>query len=441
MPEVNACWCGATARESFSSHYDLCGGCGTLVSSHPIDVEDYTSAGGENVFYGPHYWEEYVPDVLALPGLAERARSDLGERAIYYLERILRHVAPDSTVLELGCAPGSLAYLMDRAGFTVTGIEMGDQIVDFVRRQFGLDVRPGPLEQALVRGDFDAVVMIDVLEHLPRPVVTLEACRNRLQDGGALLIQTPRYRGEGSDWPMLLPAEHLFLYTERSVGELLETAGFHVIEVTDSLFPYDMWIVASLNPDLQRRVDPFDGIAPIGRTAIELFDRARTATDQRDRIAEECVTKDDTIAELAEQVDELRADQRAKEQLISEADEELHALRSDQAEKESLLADLSREIDSLRADQKEKEALIVELTREIDGVRADQKDKEALIAELTRELDGVRADQRDKESLIRRMSDELTAVRADQNEKAQLIVRMSRELEEVRAPGHRGVTP
>ena len=54
----------------------------------------------------------YVPERLGLPRLEERARSDLSERAVFHLERILERLAPGGRILELGCGAGSLTYLL-----------------------------------------------------------------------------------------------------------------------------------------------------------------------------------------------------------------------------------------------------------------------------------------------------------------------------------------
>jgi SAM-dependent methyltransferase len=411
MLEVNACWCGAEAREAFSSEYDRCRGCGGLLFSRPIDLAAYTSAADDNSFYGARYWEHHVPEVLGLPGLAERAHADLAERDIHYLERLLRYLEPGADVLELGCAPGSLAFLVQQAGFGVTGLEMGGEIVEFVRRRFGVDVVEGPIERAGLQQTYDGVFMIDVLEHLPRPLSTLRACAERLHDAGALIVQTPCFRDQGNDWPMLLPHEHLFLYTEDSVAKLLETAGFNVIELGTSLFPHDMWIVAALQPSLRARPDPLDGVAPLARAMIELYGRTANRETTVAALTTACAHKDRVIDGMTEQLHSLTAD--------------LEAVRADQRDKEALIARLSDELAALRADQADKEALVARISDELASLRADQRDKEALIARMSDELAALRADQADKEALIVRISEELAEVRADQAAKEELIARLS----------------
>ena len=161
--------------------YGLCDSCGTVVYTDPYDLDDYTSTASDTAFYGERYWRDHVPNDLGLPGLEVRARTDLSERAVCYLDRVLTYLSPGHTALELGCAPGCFAYLLGGAGVQVTGIEMGAPTVDFVRREFGVDVREGPVERLHMEERIDAIIGFDLLEHLPQPLDTLRACRERLR--------------------------------------------------------------------------------------------------------------------------------------------------------------------------------------------------------------------------------------------------------------------
>jgi SAM-dependent methyltransferase len=346
------CWCGETAREPLGDDYARCGGCGTLVYDRPYSPEDYRSPDGETGFYGRAYWERHVPHVLGMPGLAERARTDPPDRAVYYLRRILEHVAPGSSVLEVGCAPGSLTYLLEHAGFAAVGLEIAQATVDFARERFGVPVRRGPIEEAGTPGGFDAIVAIDVLEHLTHPLETLAACARGLRGPGLLLLQTPCYRGEGADWEMLVPREHLYLYAEDSIRRLLGAAGFAAVEVSASLYAHDMWVAAAREAPLTRRSDPEAGVSPIGLALLDAY--------------------------------------AAREQVIRE----LEDVRRDQASKEALIARISRELEDVRADQTAKEELIARVDAELVAVRADQSAKERVIERLEREL-------RDPRSLLR----------------------------------------
>jgi 2-polyprenyl-3-methyl-5-hydroxy-6-metoxy-1,4-benzoquinol methylase len=317
------CWCGETAREPLREDYARCAGCGSLLYDRPYTLEDYTSPDGETGFYGRSYWSEHVPQVLGLPGLAERARSDTSDRAVYYLRRTLDYVAPGTAVLELGSAPGSFAYLLKQTGFAVEGLEVGNAAIEFVRRTFRLKVHRGPLERRKFVRRFGSIVAIDVLEHLPRPLDTLRACARRLHTGGTLLLQTPCYRGEGPEWPMLVPKEHLFLYTAESIRRLLSEAGFEAVEIGASLFPHDMWVAASLVAPLRKRPDPLAGITPVAQALLDAYDERQRLGRELAAAQADQARKEELIARISREILEVRADQAAKEEVIARLDREL----------------------------------------------------------------------------------------------------------------------
>ena len=81
----------------------------------------------------------------------------------------------------------------------------------------------------------DAIVLMDVLEHLPDPVATMRRCIQLLSPAGFLLIQTPKYPSDKSlddlqneqhrFVEMLKEEEHLYLFSAESVGRFFCDLG------------------------------------------------------------------------------------------------------------------------------------------------------------------------------------------------------------------------
>jgi len=71
----------------------------------------------ENDFYGRRYYGELLTDVYQYPSLEDRARADLLERCMFWLDALLRIKLPPARVLELGCAHGGFVAMMRWAGF------------------------------------------------------------------------------------------------------------------------------------------------------------------------------------------------------------------------------------------------------------------------------------------------------------------------------------
>jgi SAM-dependent methyltransferase len=173
------------------------------------------------------------------------------------------------------------------AGFDATGLELSPWVVDFSRETFGIPVLAGPVErQSLDPGSLDAIVLMDVLEHLRDPLATLRHCLGLLREDGVLLIQTPCYpEGRSHETMMaaedrflecLQPQEHLYLFTPRSLREFFRRLGANHVTFEPPVFPeYDMFPVVSrrpLRPHAAEAVERALIATPGGRLVQALID-------------------------------------------------------------------------------------------------------------------------------------------------------------------------
>jgi 2-polyprenyl-3-methyl-5-hydroxy-6-metoxy-1,4-benzoquinol methylase len=140
-------------------------------------------------------------------------------------------------LLEIGCAYGFFLIEAQRS-FDVVGIEIADDAVAFCRSR-GLDVHQGGLSDELLRnqGQFDVVVMLDVIEHLPDPESALRIVRRHLLPGGHLVLTTGDWmslisRISGRYWRLMTPPQHLFFFSPNTLASLLTRVGFHSIRCT-----------------------------------------------------------------------------------------------------------------------------------------------------------------------------------------------------------------
>jgi SAM-dependent methyltransferase len=147
-------------------------------------------------------------------------------------EWLLRHRSV-TDLLEIGCGPGLFLEEARRLGVSTTvGVDLNPWAVAAAQAR-GLDARLGSIAVIPATARFDAVVMLDVLEHVPMPLPFLAAVRARLRPDGHLLLMTPNLRSwlarlSGRRWVSLKIPEHARYYSPRGIRSVLGAAGFEV---------------------------------------------------------------------------------------------------------------------------------------------------------------------------------------------------------------------
>ena len=249
-----------------------CANCGLMYAS-PTDVNlaQYAVADGE-------------PMTLQTPSVV-RSFDKLPDYEP--IGEALRALMPQAgTLLEIGCHAGVLLDRFRRQGWTVSGVEPDPRAAAFARTHYGLDVVPCTLEEAgFAPARFDAAVMLHVIEHLDDPAGTLRSIAQVLRPGGLLVVETPTY----DTWMYQLLGRHerslscdghVYFFTARTLGSLLERSGFGIVRQwrvgrTVSLGRL-LWNVGvmSKNAALQRWIEKLNAAQDLARRG-KLYINAR----------------------------------------------------------------------------------------------------------------------------------------------------------------------
>ena len=155
-----------------------------------------------------------------------------------YHDFFINRVAGARRVLDVGCGIGALTFdLAEKGNVQVTAIDQNAESIDTARERFdhpNVDYRTGNALVDLPEGNFDIVVMSNVLEHLPERVEFLGRLRE-VSGFSKILIRVPLFE---RDWRVPLKKElglewrcdptHETEYTLESFAEEMSAAGLDV---------------------------------------------------------------------------------------------------------------------------------------------------------------------------------------------------------------------
>lgn len=128
-----------------------------------------------------------------------------------------------NTLLEIGCAPGSLLRVARERGFDAIGVEPNKEYVETIANHSSCVVLHGefPVISKLVNWTVDSIVALDVLEHVKDPEAFVSAALNLLNPGGRLILMVPALLEDGLFREQDKRFEHLHLFSEKHLREWL----------------------------------------------------------------------------------------------------------------------------------------------------------------------------------------------------------------------------
>lgn len=143
-------------------------------------------------------------------------------------------------ILDIGCAMGGYGKRLKqiRPEIFLIGVEQNPVMAKSAERYYDEVVRC-PVEEANLADNFDLVNCGDILEHLKDPWSMLKRVNALLKDGGYLVLSVPNaghwsvirdlLKGRFRYVPAgILCVTHLRWFTEHSIRESLENAGFSI---------------------------------------------------------------------------------------------------------------------------------------------------------------------------------------------------------------------
>lgn len=204
---------------------------------------------------------------------------------------LARNLARDAKVIDAGCGDGSFLHEMHKLGFSnLVGFDQSPGVARAKQLGFGefhhssvWDYLSGV--ESSGGSDADALVMVNVLEHVAEPIELLERLYRALPQHGLLCVTVPndfsplqqaflKVKGH-QPWFVHVP-DHVNYFDFKTLGETLSKCGFEVIDQS-ALYPLELFLLQDLdyvaNPELgpvahQRRVMFEDNLKAAGMTDV-----------------------------------------------------------------------------------------------------------------------------------------------------------------------------
>jgi 2-polyprenyl-3-methyl-5-hydroxy-6-metoxy-1,4-benzoquinol methylase len=169
------------------------------------------------------------------------------------LERLLPLLPARQRLLEVGCSSGFFLKAVQPLFDEVRGVELGEEAIRHADPSVRPNIVNAPFSADLFPpGSFDVVCFFQILDHLLDPVQTIRDACQLLKPGGLVVLLNhnirswfPRVLGERC--PMY-DVEHIYLFDQKTVSQLLQKTGFEVVEVRNVANGYTLDYAVKMFP-------------------------------------------------------------------------------------------------------------------------------------------------------------------------------------------------
>ena len=324
-------------------------------------------------------------------------------------------VPPGSRVLDIGAADGSVASALVQRGCTVHAVEVdpasGREAQQHCERVVVADIEELDVRATFDGAGFEAILLLDVLEHLRDPLAVLREVAGLLGERGRVILSVPNVAHAAVKLALLggrfrytelglLDRTHLRFFDKPALDQLLADAGLVVEEelrvtrgATETEIPID---IDAFPPEVVAEATR----APESET-YQFVVLAAPARDEEEPPSSLAGALQRRVEELGEAVEQAHARGRALEEQLAARDAELAAhgawreerLEVEQAVRrhDAELVASRREVAMLHQDLALKERTLMKLratVAETDmreaALRAEIADREAALGTVLR---------------------------------------------------------
>ncbi|MBI3131422.1 MAG: class I SAM-dependent methyltransferase [Acidobacteria bacterium] len=232
---------GYRLGSTFEIHH--CAACDTSFA-HPMEVDsaiyDAIYAHPDEIS-GYDRYAKYARSVLEVADpLALLADS---EDVYWSIRACVEQLEPGARILEVGSGLGYMTYALLKAGYNVTGMDISKVAVENAKARYGPHYQEADLAEWSVQkaGEFDMVLMAELIEHIPDPLAFLRMAAKLLRPGGRLVVTTPNksHYPKWMLWESDPPPVHLWWFSEASMKVFARELGLGIAFVDFTPFNRD----------------------------------------------------------------------------------------------------------------------------------------------------------------------------------------------------------
>ncbi len=255
MDDHRACdLCGGISFELLSDRdrrgralaTEVCTTCG-LVSHAKIPSADELAA-----YYAREYRRDYHNEFSPSPHRVVR-EWQRGERLVKQLSPDLRE---GEKIFSIGAGMGCNVMNFVIAGFDASGIEPGDDFRNFSVQKLHARIEGGFLEDVPRLQQYDVVLLVHVLEHLPSPTAALSHIRGLLRAGGRLYVEVPNFARPHAAPGKQFHFAHIYNFTPATLRMVAAKSGFAVRHAYTAPFDHNICFLLELDEQASFRVEP-----------------------------------------------------------------------------------------------------------------------------------------------------------------------------------------
>jgi SAM-dependent methyltransferase len=182
---------------------------------------------------GPYYKsEDYISHTNTSKGLVNKLYQWVRKRTLVQKRRLIEKVTgvKKGRILDAGSGTGAFVHTMKQEGWEATGLEPDAGARAVAQQLYNISLADMPVFNQLEAGQYDAITLWHVLEHVHDLPAYVQQLKKLLRDNGKIFIAVPNYTATeagvyGEYWAAYDVPRHLYHFSPRAMQVLMDKQG------------------------------------------------------------------------------------------------------------------------------------------------------------------------------------------------------------------------